>query len=227
MTPEDRAWRISGGKVEVLTLPPHPDVYYVPENVKRLAIDTQVMAPVCLIPGRHDPDFETFSLPIVAEVASRLTPWAVWYWSHSSFAGAPWGGSAWGLADTAVCHSRYHPEYTVRLAYHEAWHLAEAQMRDDILDELDERLSTGPAWPGDYYPRAKERRARAFEFFCMVFTEGCRQVVVGPGVPFEIELFWSVYSGDFGREILDLRAKAARLSERPKSKVAKILEFIF
>jgi hypothetical protein len=79
-------------------------------------------------------------------------------------------------------------------------------MNATVLAELDAQLATGACWPGEYYPQPCERRARAFAHFAMLMTEGCRQVVSGPHAPAEIQLFWTVYSGEFGAEIMRRRA---------------------
>ena len=205
-TPETRAWQISGGEVDVLELPPHPDSYYVPEGVTCQALDTQKPEPVCLVSGAHDPDYESFTLPLVAEIARRVTPWSVWYLAPAFFGGEGWRGMAWSACEVAICRTHVAPVDALSIAFHEAWHLAEGLLRRDILDALDARLATGPPWPGDYYPRVKERRARAFTHFAMMLTEGCQQVAVGPSVPYEVGLFWSVYNGDFGREVMQARA---------------------
>ena len=210
MTPDDRAWRLSGGKVEELTLPPHPARYYVPEGVTCQALDTQKPEPVCLIPGRHDPDYESFTLPLVSAIARRMTPWATWYFAPTFFGCQDYTGMAWGESEVAICRTSASPCHAVRIAFHEGWHLAEALLRPALLEELDAQLSSGPPWPGDYYRRPCERRARAFANFAMLLTEGCQQVCVGPAVPAEIELFWGVYNGDVGQEIM--RARAPRRS---------------
>ncbi|WP_284943738.1 hypothetical protein [Acidisoma cladoniae] len=199
MTPEHRAWRLSGGVIETLELPPHPEWFYVPDI-------TSKGSPVCLIPGHHNSDYETFTLPLIAEIACRLTPWSTWYLAPGFFDCHLCSGKAWGEIEVVVCRTDINPPHSVANAYHESWHLAEALLRPDLLAALDARLASGPAWPGDYYPQACERRARAFEHFAMLFDEGCRQIIAGDHVPSEIQLFWYVYSGGFGREIMSKRA---------------------
>jgi hypothetical protein len=206
MTDHHTAWRISGGSVEVLTLPPHSEWYYVPEGITSMAIDTRELAPVCLIPGPHEANYEHFSLPIVIDIATRITPWAVWYCAPAFFDSHAYGAAAWGASEVAICKTNLAPAHAAEAAFHEAWHIAEALIRDDLLRSLDARLATGPDWPGETYPRRVERRARAFEAFSRMMVEGCRMTVRGPAVPIEIQVFWLVLSGNLGREIMAHRA---------------------
>jgi hypothetical protein len=226
-TPKDRAWRFASGEIEMLTLPPHPDFYYPPEGLKNVAVGTQEMMPAHLISGEHASDFESYCLPVICDIATDLTPWTTWYLSSSYFGAGTCSGCAWGSQDVAAVRSCHRPVGTIATAYHEAWHLAEARMSATILEKLDAQLATGPDWPGEYLNRPCERRARAFSSFCMLMVEGARQVVTGPGAPLEIELFWHVFGGDFGREVVRHRAEAEPPPKPPKSKVSKVLEFIF
>jgi hypothetical protein len=205
MTPDHTAWQIFDGRIKALTLPQYPDWYYLPEGVTSPASDG-ALAPVHLIPGEHHEDYESFTLPIIAEIAIRCTPWATWYLSPKFFDCASYGGKTWREAEIAICHTTSHPPFAISTAYHEAWHLAEWHLRPDLLAALDARLATGPDWPGDYYPRPCERRARAFSYFAMSLIEGCRAVVAGPAAPIESQIFWLVYSGTFGREMIAARS---------------------
>lgn len=84
-------------------------------------------------------------------------------------------------------------------ACHESWHLAEIHMRRAVLDELDAALSGG-VWYGDaeYWDDPGERRARAYEHWCMAFLSGCPPRPVASRVD---ELFGNVWSGAFGAEL--------------------------
>ncbi len=78
-------------------------------------------------------------------------------------------------------------------------------MSEDWLALLDAQQARGPDWPGDYASGIRERRARALEAFCGLLTERCRVVVSGLAAPIEHQIFWYVYSGDLGREVMALR----------------------
>lgn len=216
----DRAWRIAGGAVTALELPPHPNYYQPPEHLPGYGLDGQQVS-VMLLPGRVHSDFEAHALSMVAEVATRITPWTTWYAAPGWFGSAEFGGQAWWKKNVAILKATLDPPAAVHVAYHEAWHLCEDRMSPEVLAELDAALAAGPAWPGDYHPRPKERRARAFACFAMLLTEGCRLPMV-PGGPSEAALFWHVYSGAFARELLaspperkvTLRQRAASMLTR-------------
>ena len=111
----------------------------------------------------------------------------------------------------------------VTTAHHEIWHLAEAMMSSAVLTDLDACLADGPPWPGDYLSRPCERRARAYESFAMMLEEGCRVIVEGRGVPPEIQLFWGVFSGGFGREVMFALAPKRRPLRPPLSERLRAL----
>lgn len=194
-----RAWRIAGGRTDAIDLPDWPGPAYIVHNITIEKGDGP--GPVGLCVGGEDENFEVFTLPIVAEIAARLTPWACWYWAPGWDAMEHYGGHAWGTDSLAVCCCALEPVRAVSTAFHEAWHLAEALIRPDLLADLDRQLATGPSWPGDYWPRAKERRARAFENFAMAALEGCR-LEIGPLAAPEVAIFGRVFNGEFGREIM-------------------------
>lgn len=202
-----RAWRISGGKTEMIEIPdvlPGPQIWRVPENVHVSAMNGET-APLCLLPGQENDCFESIALPLIEEIASRVMPWGTLYCAPLHTGGADCGGQAFCKHDVAIVRTNSIAPYAVRAAFHESWHLAEELMSSQILEDIDTRLmSAGPAWTGDYLPRRCERRARAFESFCTYITEGGR-VHVFDSSPVELKIFWSVYNGDFGREIMQLR----------------------
>lgn len=202
------AWRIAEGRVEPVVLPEPPDYYVVP-GIRAAALDSTMLVPVRVLPGAHHSEW-AYALPLVEEVATRITPWATWYAAPGFFGSASWGGCAWSAEGVALVLSTADPVHAVSVALHEAWNLAEEHVARARLAALDARLSQGPDWPGEYHPRTVERRARAFAAFGSYLIEGGRMAVEGPGVPPEVTLFWAIFSGALGREVTE-----ARISKQP------------
>lgn len=202
--PSSQAYRVAGGRVETLTLPEHPAAFTVPGPIHKEAHDGKLVR-VSLSPGAEHEHYAMHALPLVVDIATRITPWATWYLAPGFFGCDGWTGTAWGDEEVAVCRTTVSPPHAAENALHEAWHLAEALIRPALWAELDARLDHGPAWPGDYYPKPCERRARTFAHFGMMMVEGGRLVVGGKHVPSEVALFWHVFDGAFGREVMSAR----------------------
>lgn len=154
-------------------------------------------------------DFRDYALPVIAGLSAQITPWATWY-AAPAFTGSQdgigWVGHVWCGRGVAALLSTSHSPYVVSACLHEAWHLCEDEIRPDLLSQLDAQLATGMAVPSGVFSSAWERRARAFEHFASYMIEGGRMNVAGEHIPFEVRLFWHVFSGDFGCEVMRARA---------------------
>ena len=211
----ERVWRIGEGRIQEMSLPAPPEFLTVPGP--DVPCPTGAWKSVNLLPGDEHPDWHEHTLPLIAHVACTVAPWATW-WIAPSFSDHATGIS-WGHADQAVLSSSVPPPDALSLVLHEAWHLAEAYVRPDLLAALDRQLASGPRWPGSYWSDVRERRARAFASWGTYSIEGGRTVVDGPGALLESQLFWKLLSGELGTEVL-----AGRVPERP-SLLSRLRQF--
>jgi hypothetical protein len=161
----DPAYRVRGGQVEAIELPAYPEYFRVP-GLPDHCYGTGETAPVEILQGSHEAHFESFTLPVIADIAETLTPWATWYLCTGWTGRGDSGGMAWGRSEVAMVTTTTEPVHAVATAYHEAWHLVEELMDKSVLARLDAQLGTGPAWPTDlrkpdhgYWGKACERRA--------------------------------------------------------------------
>jgi len=125
---------------------------------------------ITLHPGDPNPNDDWARGAIVAALA-RIVPWA-------RIVIAPAvrrdGRQVQGVAvagNAVISGARYTPNQ-LDTAYHEAWHLLEAELCAEALAPLDAALAHGQPWPGDYLPRHVERRARAFAALALAADEG-------------------------------------------------------
>ena len=208
LIPSSRAYKISDGLVQTLELPDDHSF-----RIRKVEFSDEYgnQTPFSLLSGTEDVNYRDFSLPRVARIATRLTPWSTWYLAPRYSGCEDSDGLAFREIAIAVCRTTFKTNYAMSLALHEAWHLCELLIRDDLISELDFRLAKGPTWPDDYDADTSERRARAFAGFSMLIVESPglldnfrEQVADGSAAP-EIRIFYHVISGCFGREIMRLR----------------------
>lgn len=104
--------------------------------------------------------------------------------------------------------------FLVSTAYHEAWHQVEAILDNKILDEIDACLIP-VAWGSAYLDSKCERRARAFETWCMRFEEGMPGIRLSSRVD---EIFDAVATGEVAREWTKEQQKVAARAARYQSR---------
>lgn len=169
-----------------------------------------------MLQGRAEWTFETNVLEQVADIATRLTPWAVWWCGPLFFGcqkiGDEWAGYAWGQHHTACILTCYAANHAVSTAYHEAFHLADYWLSRDERMAMDEAVMRGLLWPTDYLRRPFERRARLFEHWAMKQHEapaGARAGRLGAALDAALRALRSkeervmemVLSGELGRRV--------------------------
>ena len=229
LIPSSPAYKVSGGRVNPFELPEHPEFFHVPGI--QITDHEGNPIPVVLVPGNEHEHYRDFALVRVARIATKLTPWATWYlapgYTGCDKISHPTIGMAWRESEVTICRTTLAPVHAMATALHEAWHLCELMICDERIRALDLRLADGPAWPGTYYPEAWERRARAFASFGMLIVESpgmadafAAQVAMGAAPP-EIEIYWHVISGAFGKEIM-----AARQPPPPKHAIVKPIKIL-
>ncbi|CAH2606163.1 conserved protein of unknown function (plasmid) [Rhodovastum atsumiense] len=210
------AWHIVAGRVEEVTIP-----------AEGFEIDLGL---ACngyrLLPGNEDDNWRDFTLGKVAEIATRLTPWAEWWCSpnlplHEEIGEV--GGVAYGQPQVGLVRSCWRPEFSISTAFHEAWHLAEPWLTYEEAMAVQAATKRGPEWPTDYLRRECERSARAFQNWAMstLETGGGRP---GRGAPMHYKAFWSVYSGEVGQRALAKRG-VVRPERRPPPAPVKVIQW--
>lgn len=100
--------------------------------------------------------------------------------------------------------------YLISTAYHEAWHQLEKILDKKILDEIDDRLIPH-SWGSAYMDSMVERRARAFETWCMRFEEGMPGLRLSSRVD---EIFDRAATGEIGREWKRQQQKSKKRAAR-------------
>lgn len=186
------AYRLASGAVQEVE---------IPAGGLEVATSRRDLArPLHLLTGHEDTGWRSFSLPAVAEVAQRLTPWATW-WAAPRYTGsADEAGRAWWRSGVAVLRSTLDPWNAVAVAHHEAWHLADDHLTLEERQTMDAAIARGPAWPTNYLADPWERRARLFASWAMTIYEG-GSARLDRRAP-ELDVMSRVYSGDLGRRVL-------------------------
>ena len=215
------AYRLADGIVEEISI--GPDGYVVPEPIQ-IEDTGDAWQPVTLRARATDANL-AFSLPLAIEAARKIAPFATWYFAPSAFEPAESWGRAWCTTEVAIVRTTLSPQALLSTTYHEAWHLVEELLSPRDLAIVDAALGNGPAWPGDYLPRIKERRARAFEHYAMMAVEGCRHTW-GVGIR-ETDIFGDVFCGDFGRLVVESRLPAPPPKPRLLDRIAGLLPRAF
>jgi hypothetical protein len=189
LQPSSTAYRIKGGDVSSIAL--SAEGWSVPE--------LEGEQPTRLLPGTEHKLQTSHIIPYLAEIAGRITPWAVWYITPDFTPRDPaYSGFAFWDQHVSVMMACT-PTHAISLALHEAWHLCEQFIDPEALVALEDKLcASGPEWAGDYMPNRSERTARAFEGFACSLFEGVSLEISTP----ETRLFWHVYSGELGRQIM-------------------------
>lgn len=152
------------------------------------------------------------------EISARVAPWANWWWGPTIEGDwrAPTDGSdrhpgGLALARSAVIMltTAGAPTWTVRAAYHEAFHVLDDWLTLDERRVLDAAVDRGPTWPTPYLSSRVERRARLFEGFAMYLHEG-GSVIVGSRTP-EARILAAAYDGPIGALALARQRQPRRL----------------
>ena len=81
--------------------------------------------------------------------------------------GMPGPGQAHYAGSVVMLRTSSVERWTVLTAYHEAWHVLEDLLTPAERAAVDQAVARGGEWQDDYYDRACERRARAFEGYAM------------------------------------------------------------
>ena len=186
------------------------------------------MAPDAQIPkaidGKEDAAWEQSTRVTIGEIASRITPHAVWYAAPAFFACEKddgWVGVAFTAGPVVAIRTAFSERYTVSAAYHEAWHVVERLLTRDEMAAVDDAVGRGGDWNGDYYDRRIERRARAFQSWAMARHEAPPEARLGAKgavmdaiaarlLPPHEQVFLAAWDGRFARRA----AASGRISPR-------------
>lgn len=178
--------------------------------------------------GGMQPHWDRHTLAVVRDIATRLTPWATW-WVAPRFERAGFGGEAHRYRDLVAIIGNMEMRYSVFIAYHEAWHIAEPRLDPEEFDAVHGALASGHDWGDDYYGSPVERRANLFADWAMAAFETGRPLV-DKARP-ETLVFQFVHSGALGlrlarrgnipasRMSASLRAAAAMPERSPRKEI--------
>lgn len=186
------AYRLADGAVEEIEIPA--------EGLEVATSRRDLAQPLHLLTGYEDPHWRSYSLPVVAELAQRLTPWATWWAAHGFSGSAYVSGRAWLWSGVAVVRSTLDPWNAVWVALHEAWHLADDWITLDERQAMDAAIARGPSWPTPYLGDPWERRARLFQSWAVALHEG-GSTIVDRRAP-EVAVMAMVYRGELGRRVM-------------------------
>lgn len=206
-----RGWHVADGEVHELDL--GQGLRW--PRVERFRDDCPEAPSVPLILAGGPENLEMdWTINIVADIATRLTPWAGWVIAPGVQLAVDeneieFAGRAFRDEDLAIIISSYRPHHTIAIAFHEAWHLVEWHLSAATLSELDRFLLAGPEWPNAYYCEPCERRARSFQAFAMSAFEGIP--VSAPDHP----IFADVYNGEWSARFMSRRAAAVAARGKP------------
>lgn len=153
---------------------------------------------VRLFQGNQEAHWQEHTLAVVRGIATRVTPWATW-WLAPGMRRADHAGEAHCYRETVVLRMDLSRRYTVTVAFHEAWHLAEQYLDASEIMAVQSCLAGGHDWKDDYYGSAVERRANLFADWSMCAMETGRPLV-DKRRP-ETVVFQLVYSGGLGRRM--------------------------
>ena len=209
------AWRIRGGDVSA---------HDIPEG--GLEVDTGLTSPpIRLLPGSEHPRWRDYTLGAVVEAAMRTAPWCEWWCAPELPPHEEVGrmvGQAWTHPEIGLVTSSSSPRGALSTTFHEAMHLAEANLRYEEIMPLREATARGPRWPTPYLDRDCERLARMFEAQAMAWHEGASPP--DRRAPADVRALWAVYSGDVGRRVLS-RPGAVRAERRPRPAPVKVINW--
>jgi hypothetical protein len=163
-------------------------------------------APTAFAGGEH-PDWAGNTLGHVAEIATRLTPWANWFCAPVIPTGddrlVP--GTAYVVQGSAWVLSSQHTHWAVFLALHEAAHLVEEHLTPSERDALYVGIVATPTFgPGDYneyYASPIEIRANAFASWAMAYWLRGRLPEYHRGQPADEAIWTAIYRGDIGLRV--------------------------
>lgn len=108
--------------------------------------------------------------------------------------------SRWRAAQSSCSRRPARRPWTVRAAYHEAFHVVDDWLTLEERRLLDAAVDRGAPWPTPYLSSRVERRARLFEHVAMFVHEG-GSIIAGRRVP-ETEILAAVYDGTIGQRVL-------------------------
>jgi hypothetical protein len=190
------------------------------------------------LPGTEHADFECYTLHVIADIATRLAPWATWYCSPDAIDGADIGpetyGMCFGTCDVVWLRTSRHPNEAIEAAFHEAYHSCERWMTGDEINALRIASERGP-WIerrsayNEYWCQGHEVRARAFASW----ANSAWLMGVEPKyrwrMPRHERLWTAIYRGDMAmraaragrirRELMPTSLRQ-RMAERTDSQVA-------
>lgn len=189
-------------------------------------------AQAILAPGHVIPETRA-AWPVAGKMIRRIVPWVEVYIAPKIFIpfseddafcdgrrrflinGRTWsgiGGLSLNIDGTILLTATSSPLYLLATAAHEAWHSQEHRLPPSEIENIDAQLEEGElnlAGHG-YYDSMVERRARAFETWCMRLVQGLPGRFVksrdGQGID---EIFARAWTGQTGA-ILDGPAELER-----------------
>jgi hypothetical protein len=121
--------------------------------------------------GVEHPDWSSYTLGCVAEIATRLAPWSTWYCSADATDGddisAVDDGLTYNSRNVIWLRTSKHPDTVIPAALHEAYHLCEKWLTASEISALRTASERGPVMDrmdafNTYWCSGKEVRARAF-----------------------------------------------------------------
>lgn len=224
-------FRLRGGKIETFdtSTAPYPEngrARFAPGFVSPLAVRADVLERIAAVADRTAP-WATFWLgPVLwtlndpedahlADVCEQRQDRLGRSWKRSL-------GAAYSGVETAYL-TLCSPMRTAAVLHHEAFHLAEYFLSDDERAAMDAAVAAGAAWGDQYTDSLVERRARLYEHFASVMDEGMPPFASDSDA---IKLMWSVYAGDFGREVMAAKANQAKPEQAKPDKV-RLLDRLF
>jgi hypothetical protein len=191
-------------------------------------------SPVNLIAfaGIEEPNWSSFTLGCVADIASVMTPWATWFCSGDATDGDDitqiTDGIAYNSRNVIWLRTSKHPNFAIDSALHEAYHSAEKWLTADEIKVLRIASERGPVMArqdayNDYWCRRSEVRARAFAawgyaHWLMGTTPSYRW-----RMPAHERLWTMIYTGDLGLRVARKGyIHASRMPEVLRQRVADL-----
>ena len=160
-------WKLAAGRWQGIEIP-----------ADNLQLSEWKVAPAAQIPeaidGKEDAAWKGSTRATVGEIATRITPHAVWYAAPAFFGcerDSGWAGLAFRAGPVVVLRTCYGEHSTVSSAFHEAWHVVERLLTREEMAAVDGAVGRGGNWQGGYYDSMIERRARAFQNWAMARHE--------------------------------------------------------
>jgi hypothetical protein len=159
--------------------------------------------------GIEDAEWSSYTLGVVAAIASQMSPWAKWYCSPrrnddtgKTGTSSGWAhivqGVGWLSSETAAAKA-------VSYALHEVMHLAEDFLTAAEMAALNAGILGVPDLPaGDwnaYYTAAIEVRANSYEAWAYSYWLRGRTPQYYRGMPADERIWTMIYRGDLGLRV--------------------------